>query len=78
MKRRLLCLWLCLCMLLSISSLAASAASKPTTGTVYGVASGSKLYVREKAGTGHTVIDRLSSGAVVTVGVADQKGCLVV
>ena len=67
MKRRLLCLWLCLCMLLSISSLAASAASKPTTGTVYGVSSGSKLYVREKAGTGHTVIDRLSSGAVVTV-----------
>ena len=75
MKRRLICLILCLCMLTSLCALAIPAADKPTTGTVYNVASGSKLYVREKAGTGQTVVDRLSSGDVVTIlGTAQADG----
>ena len=75
MKRRLLCLFLCLCMLFSLCAIAVPAADTLTTGTVYNVASGSKLYVREEAGTGYDVVDRLSSGDVVTIlGTAQGNG----
>ncbi len=67
MKRRLLCYILCLCMLTGLLIPPISAADKPTTGTVYGVASGSKLYVRKKAGTGYEIVDRLSTGDTVTI-----------
>lgn len=67
MKRRMLCLLMCLCMLAGILSLAVAAADEKVTGTVYGIDSGSKLYVRQKAGTGEKIVDRLSNGAVVTI-----------
>lgn len=74
MKRRLCSLFLCLCMLLGCLSLMATA-EETTTGTVYGIDSGSKLYVRKKAGTGQEIVDRLSNGAVVTIlGTAEADG----
>lgn len=67
MKRRLLSLFLSLCVLLSVLAPVAFAAEKATTGTVYGIDAGSKLYVRAKAGTGNEIVDRLSNGTVVTI-----------
>ncbi len=74
MKRRVFSLIVCLCMLVGLLSAVVAAADKATTGTVYGIDSGSKLYVRKNAGAGEEIVDRLSNGAVVTILGTDEAG----
>jgi len=65
MLRRCFILLLCLCLLAGITPMMVSAAD--VTGTVYGLDSGSKLYVRKSASTSAEVLDKLSNGDVVTI-----------
>ncbi|MBQ8752394.1 MAG: SH3 domain-containing protein [Clostridia bacterium] len=68
MKRRLMaiCLSLCLlatCLLPTFGALAAT----EVTGTVVGIDEGHKLYVRQSASTGATILDKLYNGDIVTI-----------
>jgi len=54
MLRRCFILLLCLCLLAGITPMMVSAAD--VTGTVYGLDSGSKLYVRKSASTSAEVL----------------------
>ncbi|MBQ8683521.1 MAG: SH3 domain-containing protein [Clostridia bacterium] len=68
MKRRLLALYLSLCLLATCLLPALSAfAATTVTGTVFGIDEGHKLYVRQSASTGATVLDKLFNGDIVTI-----------
>lgn len=79
MKKRLLAALLCLCLMLTTLPYAAMAEEETplTTGTVYGINDGSKLYVRAEPSTasGVEVLDKLFNGDVVTIlGSTDANG----
>lgn len=66
MKRRILSLWICLCLLAS-QLVFFPVSAETITGTVHSIDDGSKLYVRKTASTSATVLDKLFNGDVVTI-----------
>ena len=65
MRRRFFSLLLCLCLL--IGTLPITVHAEETTGTVYGLDTGNKLYVRKSASTSADILDKLTNGTVVTI-----------
>ena len=77
MKKRLLAALLCLCLMLTTLPYAAMAEEETplTTGTVYGINDGSKLYVRAEPSTASQILRRLyKHQQLIVLGPAEEEG----
>lgn len=67
MRKRVLSFWLVLCLLANLFVGFAVLAETVSTGTVFGIDEGSKLYVRKTPSRSATVLDKLFNDDVVTI-----------